>query len=214
MAVFEENENDDPSMERCVRVRRRSSQRRINMFHFGIHGFRNARRSALDAEFDYGLPERVLTVDHPKHHCVRLEKMSWNGDRYGIAVRLGNEKQSTVRYFITVWYGDEELISINDEEASVDAESWLPLCTVDLGGRLDGVRGSDGDDFLCIFLNMAVTRETGMNITTREDAEVEKKEEERLLGMKRVEVKEDRRCEIAVKWLLWVVLSQMIKRYI
>lgn len=100
-------------------------------FHFSTHLFLS--------NADGTIFERNIELDHPaNHHEVRLQSCPIIDKNYTLSVRLlGMERRRMrIRYDSTIWFGDEEVFSIKNEEMIVDAGRWMQIGVVNLQDEL------------------------------------------------------------------------------
>jgi hypothetical protein len=100
-------------------------------FHFSTHLFLS--------NSDGSIFERNIELDHPaNHHEVRLQSCPIIDKNYTLSVRLlGMERRRMrIRYDSTIWFGDEEVFSIKNEEMIVDAGRWMQIGVVNLQDEL------------------------------------------------------------------------------
>ena len=100
-------------------------------FHFSTHLFLS--------NADGTISERNIELDHPaNHHEVRLQSCPIIDKNYTLSIRLlGMERRRMrIRYDSTIWFGDEEVFSIKNEEMIVDAGRWMQIGVVNLQDEL------------------------------------------------------------------------------
>ena len=131
------------------------------MFHFGVHQFLLDNH---EAGFAYGLPEHVMSLDHPLGQSIRVERHAPNTNEFCISAKLGNSQaELSIRYSVNIWCGDIEVCDIKNEETSVNADSWFRLCVVDLSESLNGMEERGEKAYLRVSLNVALTDEATEN---------------------------------------------------
>jgi len=129
------------------------------MFQFSIHKLHlrdlRASRSNLVE------PKHKLTLvqpwsrqdDSPK---IRVERIEPNTNEFRITANLGNNSDLRVKYSVSAWCGDTEVCDVKDQQSTLQGDSWMQLCVVDLQESIIAMDNRGLDNHLRIFLNAVV----------------------------------------------------------
>jgi len=147
-----------------------------------------------------------IQVDHPpNHHVVRLQPCPVIDNHYTLSVRMLGTKRRRIRYDTTIWFRDEEVFSIQNEEMIVDAGRWMQMGVINLHDELTeleettagililpGVEEHNDDDdelrrhFILSYMRVSI------NIVEVEEEEVERVPQ---------------RVATFAKWAVWTLLG-------
>ena len=129
------------------------------MFQFSVHKLH--LRDLRASRNNLAEPKHKLTLVQPSNRAdespnIRVERLEPNTNEFRITANLGNGSELGVKYSVSAWCGDSEVCDVKDQEARAPADSWMPLCVVDLQESIIAMDHRGEDDYLRIFLNVVV----------------------------------------------------------
>jgi hypothetical protein len=106
--------------------------RAAGTFHFSTHVFISNNEHGTNV-----VPNMQLDRP-PNHHLVRLQQCPVLDNHYTLSVKLLHmrRRRMKIRYDTTIWFRDEEICNIRNEEVIVDAGRWMQLCVINLHEEL------------------------------------------------------------------------------